>query len=541
MDQSLVKEKNAEAVGGSLRRLSVNIFAGSTATVLQTCANILLLPIYIKYLGMMGIGVLGVFQVIANVLRLFDMGLSASLSKQVAEERSGVWDGVSFIHVVRTYEVVFYLLAVLMFVLGSLGVWMIGGTWLGVERFGGMRIEVLLLIACGVATLRWCAGIYHAALVGRERIVTSNVIRLIDVMVYHTVSLSLLVGFEGDVGVKAFFVGVLVCAGLYWVLSFASIWAGRLREMMRANFDLQVLLGTWDFAAAMLGIMLVSTVLTQMDRVLVSGVMGLEVFGYYTLAMTIGSGIISVLSLPIYNAMFPRFVGMLKKGHLGACRRQYIYTMCLLTVVLLPMLGFVYLYSGEFIYVWTAELEVARFLKPVLFVLVLGPALNVFVVPAYTVLLAGGYEKHALVVGIALTIYAFVAYWVGLHWWGLYGLGIAAAVLYFLNVILLSGIMSRKLLGGVVGRYLVMGMLPGCALIVLSGYVVELFNVGDGVGRFELLMVLVGKGVFMLLVVGGGMMFFWRLMDARRNAELGDNEGGVMEGVAHDYVAKESV
>ena len=54
--------------------------------------------------------------------------------------------------------------------------------------------------------------------------------------------------------------------------------------MNKAVFQKQLLKGIWRFTAGMSGISILAVILTQLDKVILSKMLSLEMFGYYTLA-----------------------------------------------------------------------------------------------------------------------------------------------------------------------------------------------------------------------------------------------------------------
>ena len=57
----------------------------------------------------------------------------------------------------------------------------------------------------------------------------------------------------------------------------------------------------------MSGIAVLSVILTQMDKVILSRMLPLETFGYYSLAGAVAMKALGYLVLPVFNSVYPMF------------------------------------------------------------------------------------------------------------------------------------------------------------------------------------------------------------------------------------------
>lgn len=59
-----------------------------------------------------------------------------------------------------------------------------------------------------------------------------------------------------------------------------------------------------------MGVTLLAILLTQIDKVLLSRLLTLEAFGFYTLAASV-AGVLYVVTSPVTNAFYPRMVELI--------------------------------------------------------------------------------------------------------------------------------------------------------------------------------------------------------------------------------------
>ena len=101
------------------------------------------------------------------------------------------------------------------------------------------------------------------------------------------------------------------------------------------KFSLEALAGIWKFASGMLGITFLATLLTQVDKVLLSRLLTLESFGCYILA-TVVAGVLSFIIGPITQAIYPRMVDLSTQNDQYSLVSTYHQGAQLVTVLTAP-------------------------------------------------------------------------------------------------------------------------------------------------------------------------------------------------------------
>jgi hypothetical protein len=102
-----------------------------------------------------------------------------------------------------------------------------------------------------------------------------------------------------------FFLWQAACSALETTIA-RSLLLRALHGAPRGKFDRQLLKDSWRFAAGMTIISVLSLILTQLDKILLSWLLPLAEFGVYTLAWRIASVIYYLVS-PFTAAYFPLF------------------------------------------------------------------------------------------------------------------------------------------------------------------------------------------------------------------------------------------
>jgi O-antigen/teichoic acid export membrane protein len=235
------------------------------------------------------------------------------------------------------------------------------------------------------------------------------------------------------------------------LLNAAALWRS-LPGVAAARFRKDLLLATWRFAAGVTGISALAVILTQLDKIILSSVLSLEGFGYYSLASRVAGALYGVVN-PVIASVFPRFsqLSALRDEHELA--RVYHLACQLMSVLILPLAVVLGLWAHELLWLWTRNQAIADNAHLALSLLAAGNALNALMSLPGALQLAHGWTRLGLAVSVvAVPLFAPLLYFMSLS----YGGTGAAAVWVALNaiyVLLLQGLMHRRLLRGELWRW----------------------------------------------------------------------------------------
>ena len=120
----------------------------------------------------------------------------------------------------------------------------------------------------------------------------------------------------------------------------------------KAVFQKQLLKGIWRFAAGMSGISILAVILTQLDKIILSKMLSLEMFGYYTLASVVAMSL-SRLFTPVFLSIYPRFTQLVSINDQEGLKRLYHKSCQFMSVLILPVAIVIAFFSYEIILLWT--------------------------------------------------------------------------------------------------------------------------------------------------------------------------------------------
>ena len=314
--------------------------------------------------------------------------------------------------------------------------------WLNPEHLSRDSLLQAMWIMALVIGLRWPVAIYMGGLNGLQRQVQVNILLIIFATMQGAGALAVLWFVEPTI--QVFFLWQAVIALIQVVVLRFALWRS-FPFGNKGRFSKDVLHNIWHFAAGMTGISLVATILTQTDKLLLSKMLTLTEFGYYTFAATIAAVVYRIIG-PVFTAYYPRLTELVSKGDQSALVSTYHQGCQLMAVAILPATLVLAFFSKEILELWTHNPDVVTHSSLLISLLVIGNALNGLMNMPYALQLAHGWTRLAFYQNVvAVVILAPAIYFATLRW-GAVG---AAGVWIILNCgYLLFGIqlMHRRLL-----------------------------------------------------------------------------------------------
>jgi O-antigen/teichoic acid export membrane protein len=228
--------------------------------------------------------------------------------------------------------------------------------------------------------------------------------------------------------IQAFFIWQAVMALAQVIALRTALWRS-LPSKEDATFNKAVLGNIWRFAAGMSGISLLATILTQVDKVILSKILTLTEFGYYTFAATVAAVLFRMVG-PVFTAFYPRLTELISKNDQAGLVNTYHQGSQLMAVLIFPIAFILIFFSKEILAVWTHNQNMVLHASLLISLLTIGNALNGLVTMPYALQLAHGWTKLAMYQNIvAVILLAPLIYFASVRW-GAVG---AAAVWIILN------------------------------------------------------------------------------------------------------------
>lgn len=430
-----------------------NVLSNFLARVWTGLISIALIPLYIKYMGVEAYGLVGVFVSLQTLLLLLDLGLGATISREFA--RFGWTQGKSeyLLDLTKTLEVFYWTMALLIALLVVSFAPAIASYWLSPEGLSPETVSTAIKLIGLTIAAQWPSALYSGGLSGLQRQVRLSALICGFSTFRYAGAIAVLHYFSPTI--EAFFCWQLIVTCLQTLtlrLNLMSVFPPTERKgVMRIG----IVAPLWRFAAGMLGISVVSTLATQLDKIILSKILSLEDFGYYSIATAAASSLYMVVS-PVFNAFYPRFSKLYQEAKAVSIEAGFHQANQILAVILFPVMWLVFFYAVDILLLWTGDTDLAAQVGILMVPLVVGNTINGLMNVPYAVQLAAGKTRIPLftnLVGLAFLLPAL------LHASTKYGaIGAAMAWLSFnvIYMIITVIIMQRLALTGGTRRWLLM-------------------------------------------------------------------------------------
>jgi O-antigen/teichoic acid export membrane protein len=366
-------------------------------------------PLYIRYLGIEAYGLIGIFTLLQAWLTLLDMGMTPTLSREMARFTAGEHTAQSIRDLLRSLEIICFGIAGLIGVLIWAASGWLASDWLRADKLPVETATQAIAIMGGVAALRFVEGIYRGAILGLQRQVFFNVVNAFIATTRAAGAVVVLAWISPTI--EAYF----LWQGLVSIVSVAVLAVAAHGSLpvppKPAKFSRQAIFAIRHFAGGMMATTFLALLLTQVDKILLSRLLSLEAFGYYTLAATVASAI-ALLITPITQAFYPRFTELVARADAQGLIRTYHHSAQLVTALAAPGAFMLIFFGQNLLVLWTGDKILAQEIAPLLALLALGTLLNGLMHIPYMLQLAHGWSSFAVRLNlVAVTILVPAILW----------------------------------------------------------------------------------------------------------------------------------
>ena len=326
-------------------------------------------PIYVHYLGVEAYGLIGLLAALQNSLGLLDLSLGQMLSRELARFTGGGVSAKSARDLVRSVEVLAFLLALAVVVVLVLLRDGIAGAWLKPDSLPVADLRFAIPIMGVIVALRVLEGLYRGAAVGIGQQVRLNIITSVSVTlkafgalaIFLTVSRGIIPFFTWQAIVSALNVGALIA------LLHASLPA----SAEGSRFSMAEIRRVMRFGAGLMMVALLAMVLSQADKLLLSELLPLPAYGVYTLSATLAAAP-HLLAAPILQASQPRFARALAASDTAGLSALFHGSSQLMTVLLGSGVAVLVFFADDVLALWLRDPDLAARVSPTLRLLATG-------------------------------------------------------------------------------------------------------------------------------------------------------------------------
>jgi O-antigen/teichoic acid export membrane protein len=474
----------------SLRRSTVANYGSQLYT---SFIAVLMLPVYVRYMGPEGYGLVGIFIAMQGWFQALDSGLSALLTYQVARWRGGIGRLAAVTAALRRLEVRFLVFGTITLLVVLVCSPYVSNHWLKRDALPLHTISQALVLMCSICLVRWLGGIYRGVIAGFEQFGRLGLLASLFASL-RFIGVVPVMAWAGD-AVSAFFWFQLVanlaeCGAIAWFARRGLV-AAKAAAPATVSDEAPVAdrLG-WQMTLATLGWL----VATQADRLLLSRQLPLPDFGRFSLALAAAGGLM-VLTAPAGQMLMPRMSRLQAAGEQAGLSRLYSAATQAVVVVTSALTATLVVCAEPILWAWTGDRDIALRTQSILVPYAIGNGLLVIgSMPYHLQFARGDLRLHNVGTGLLIALLLPGMVIAASHFGG-QGTGVVWAVALALYLLVWTPIVHRRHLPGAAPSWLANDVLPVLAAVAAMGMVAWVLVPRSADGRIDQLPAIVATGV----------------------------------------------
>jgi O-antigen/teichoic acid export membrane protein len=407
--------------------LKRNILANFVGNAWTGLMSLIFVPLYIHFIGIEAYGLIGIFTTLLGLFALFDMGLSSTLNREIARMAVQEDKAQDMRDLVRTLEIPYWLFGLAIAVTVVLSAPWIAYHWVRVKSLSSDSVRTAITLMGLCVAFQWPISFYSGGLMGLQRQVLLNGINVV-VAAFRGLGAVLILWLVSPTA-QAFFLWQIAVSALNIGLIFFFLWRNLPPAAEAPHFRRKQLLSIWRFAAGMTAIGIMTTLLTQLDKVILSRMLSLEMFGYYSLANVVAMTLYRFIG-PVFSATYPQLTRLVQLDAREEITKLYHKSAQLVSAIILPVALVVALFSREILLLWTRSPVTTANTHIIVSILIIGTAMHCLMHIPYALQLAYGWTRLAFILN-AVSVLLLVPLMILLS--KLYGAIGAACVWLILN------------------------------------------------------------------------------------------------------------
>jgi O-antigen/teichoic acid export membrane protein len=474
-----------------------NIIANYVGKIWGIISVFIFVPFYIKLLGLESYGVINFYTVILTIMYFADGGLSATLNREIARSTDKKYIGIMLFTIEKVYLAVCLFIIIVIFSFSGF----IAANWLNSDTIPREDLRIYISLMGISVAFQLFTSLQSSGLMGLEKQVLSNGIQVLSSMFRSAVVLIPLYFYPT---LLTFFIWQVSMNIIFFFITRYNLWKF-IKTNMSYKFDKQVLKTVGRFAGGMMLMAIISSLNTQIDKLVISKILSLKEFGYYSLA-GIFSQVPVLIITPIAVATLPRMVKYSENTEKDRLIKLFHVNTFVLSVLATSVAMVLFIFTKDFILIWTHDNQIANAIENVTKVLLIGGLFLSFQYMPYHLAIANEHTETNVRLGIVAVICIIPALIFFVKQYGLIGATYTWLIMNLFGYFYLGYFIISKFLKNEFKRWLINGTLiplfiaalVGCVSYFLTinlqkGYYVLFYSAISGLATISLNFVVFSK------------------------------------------------
>lgn len=325
--------------------------------IVSIVGGIVSIPFLINRLGIESYGLIAFYISFQSVFSLLDLGLGAALSRECIRYRANLIDIKDFGSLLKVIQLTIFLIAISTPLLTGLNANNISEIWINKSLLKAEDINYCLIILSLISAIRFLSGLNRSIIIGYEKQNLLNFGNLVGAIFRYYIIIIIINHIDN---IKDYFNYQLIFCLIEYVYFFAisnklfnyrwkttNLFIGLkiLKKSLKFSLQISILSITW-------------IIITQLDKLLISGLINLEEFGFYSVATSLAAGLLMIPGT-INTVILPKITTLYIKEDLKEFQKNYITVSLAVFCIILPITIAMFYYPEQILYAWTGNVDIA--------------------------------------------------------------------------------------------------------------------------------------------------------------------------------------
>lgn len=369
-----------------------NMLANLIGKLYTAGISFIVLPIYLKHLGAESYGLVGIFGMIQVFALLLDSGITPMVTREIARMKDKIDASLHLKNLVKTTEILLLFAGVLSLAIVFISASFIATKWLNANTLSSEIVTNTIILIGGIVAFRFNVGLYGGILMALEKHISYNIALSVIATFKSLGAIYVLIYVSNDI--ITFFKFQILISIIEFIIYRLMVAKYMPLSLENASFSLGVYKDNLNFIGGYGFSMILIFILSQSGNIVLSKILPLNEFGYYTFAIAIAS-VLQMTGGPLFQVISPRLISTYANDRENLA--NFYHKACQSVAFLaIPASLVLSIFSHEIILLWTQNQETTDNIHLIVSLLALGTLLNLLATMPGQLQIADGRMKKTV-------------------------------------------------------------------------------------------------------------------------------------------------
>lgn len=354
-------------------------------------------PLWIKFVGVEGYGVITFYSVLMTLMHFADAGLSGTLTREFA--RVEPYNGYKR-DFLRTFETVYFGIAFFVFIVVFFFSGFFVDHFLKSDAIPHDDLVQCVKIMAIILAFNFMVTLYGGGLMGLQRQILEG-----SLNIGYSICRGVLVLFPLmiNANVKVFIWWQLLSIIILFIVKRTCLFRIVNKDGSKATFRIEYFKNVWKYALGLMIMAIVAALNTQLDKLVTGNLLSLESLGYYAIAGTLGTAVVTIAH-SLCNAFYPELTRLVSIGDKAQIVKPFLFFSFAVSLVTSAIGISVLFYCSDLLQIWTRNNLIVENATIPAMILIAGNIVVSLQYSTYYLAMANGHTKTNVMLASSMLI-----------------------------------------------------------------------------------------------------------------------------------------